>query len=65
VNRGVSRAADDEAELPEATGTTRARRRPYNRRETTTSAAELPKCAQSERGGKSVRLGAQLRVGSE
>jgi hypothetical protein len=64
ANQRVSRVADSEAELTEATDGTRARGRPQNgRRSTVGGGRALWPRAQSEREGEAVRLRAQVSEG--
>jgi hypothetical protein len=60
----VSRVADGEAELTEATDATRARRRPWNgRRGLVSGGGATWMCAQGEREGESARLRVKMSRG--
>jgi hypothetical protein len=64
ANQRVSRVADSEAELTDATDGTRTRRRSWNGRQSTVgSGGALWPRAQSEREGEGVRLRAQVSEG--
>jgi hypothetical protein len=64
MNRRMSRAAGDVAELTEATGTTRAQRRSWNGRRTSVSGGGASWLrAQGERGGERARLMVQMSRG--